>query len=109
MQNDENIKPNTITNENNTLNLELQQYLQLNRIKRKENIFQYWKSVEKTFPILSKIALKQISIIGSSIPSKRLFSKAGLIKRDNRNRLSGKHLNMLLFLSSLSQEDWGLI
>ena len=87
-------------------NVELEQYLQLKRLSRKDDIFNYWKRVGETFPFLSKVALKQLSVLGTSIPSERLFSKAGLIKRDNRNRLTGRHLNMLLFLSSLSREDW---
>lgn len=68
--------------------LELEQYLQLKRISRKDDIFMYWKRVETTFLSLSKLAIKQLSVIATSVPSERLFSKAGLIKRDNRNRLT---------------------
>ncbi|EFN71507.1 Zinc finger BED domain-containing protein 1, partial [Camponotus floridanus] len=83
---------------NASKNLELEQYLQLERIPRKDDIFMYWKSVETTFPSLSKLALRHLSVIGTSVPCERLFSKAGLIKRDNRNRLTSRHLNMLVFL-----------
>ena len=87
-------------------NIELQQYLEIQRISRQEDIFKYWTNVERTFPFLWKLALRQLSIIATTVPSERLFSRAGLIKRDNRNKLTGTHLNMLLFLSSLTREDW---
>lgn len=89
-------------------NLELEQYLQLPRIPRKDNILTYWKSVETTFPSLSKMALKQLSVIATTVPSERLFSRAGFIKSDRRNKLTGMHLNMLLFLNSRPVADWDL-
>ena len=103
---DENQGATSGTDSGSSWNVELEQYLQLKRLSRKDNIFNYWKSVGETFPLLSKVASKQLSVLGTSIPSERLFSKAGLIKRDNRNRLTGRHLNMLLFLSLLCREDW---
>ena len=92
-------------NESNE-SFELNQYLKLPLIDRKENIFSYWKSIETGFPTLSKLAIEQLSIIGTSVPSERVFSKAGNTKRDRRNRLTGKHLNILLFLSSFAHDDW---
>ena len=86
--------------------IELNQYLKLPLIDRKENIFSYWKSIETGFPTISKLAFQQLSIIGTSVPSERVFSKAGNTKRDRRNRLIGKHLNILLFLSPFPHDDW---
>ena len=103
---DENLEATSGANSDLSGNAYLKQYMQLKRLSRKDNIFIYWKRVEETFPSLSKVALRQLSVLGTSIPSERLFSKAGLIKRDNRNGLTGRHLNVLLFLSSLAREDW---
>lgn len=103
----ENADPDSLLNPIR-FNGELEQYMQLKRVSRKENIFSYWQTVRKTFPNLSKIALRQLSVVGTSVPSERLFSKAKLIKRDNRNRLTGNHLNMLVFLNSLNSKDWDL-
>lgn len=47
-------------------------------------------------------------MVGTSVPSERLFSKAGQVMTDSRNRLTGEHLNKLLFLGSLSESDWNL-
>ena len=86
--------------------IELNKYLQLPLIPRTDDIFRYWKNVETTFPILSKLAFQYLPVIATSVPSERIFSKAGNTKRDRRNRLTGKHLNMLLFLSSFEHCDW---
>lgn len=91
-----------------SLSLELKQYLHQPVIKRSENAFNYWKSLKHAFPTLSKLALQYLSIISTSVPCERLFSHAGNVKTDNRSRLTGEHLNILLFLSSLSKEEWGL-
>ncbi|KYN28701.1 hypothetical protein ALC57_01877 [Trachymyrmex cornetzi] len=73
----------------------------------KRDPIQYWKSVKHTFPLLYELAIKYISILGTSVPLERIFSQAGNIKTDERNRLTGENLNML-FLSSLAFEDWKL-
>ena len=64
--------------------------------------------IKLTFPKLYEQAVRYISILGTSVPSERIFSQAGNIKNDERSRLTGEHLNMLLFLSSLAFEDWNL-
>lgn len=102
------IKNREMTGTDESLNLELKQYLHQPVIKRLENVFNYWTSLKHAFPILSKLALQYLSIISTSVPCGRLFSHAGNVKTDNRSRLTGEHLNMLLFLSSLSKEEWGL-
>ena len=55
---------------------------------------------------LYEIAMDYLPILATSIPSERLFWKAGQIIAKRRNRLSGKHLNVLLFLSSIHLETW---
>ncbi|CAI6352944.1 unnamed protein product [Macrosiphum euphorbiae] len=44
----------------------------------------------------------------SSDDDERLFSKAGNIRTEKRNRLKGEKLQQLLFLSSLDFNDWHL-
>ncbi|XP_032453421.1 zinc finger BED domain-containing protein 4-like isoform X1 [Nasonia vitripennis] len=69
-------------------NLEVDQYLKLPLIPRSENIFIYWKNLIDSFPGLSNYALQKLAILATSVSSERLFSKAGNIKRDRRNRLT---------------------
>lgn len=99
----------SINNDRESLNLELRQYLNQPVISRHENPLRHWKSIKSAYPSLYKLAMKYLSIVATSVPSERLFSRAGAIKAENRSRLSGEHLNQLLFLGCLSREDWGLL
>jgi len=44
-------------------------------------------------------------MVATSVPSERIFSKAGQVMTDIRNRLTGDNLNKLLFLGSLPEND----
>lgn len=48
--------------------------------------------------MLREIANKYLCIPATSVPSERIFSKAGDIMTTKRNRLKDKYLNILLFL-----------
>jgi len=58
------------------------------------------------YPNLYEIARQKMSIVATSVPSERLFSKTGNIISKKRNRLTEKRLSKLVFMSSLSEEDW---
>lgn len=88
------------------LTLELKQYLNQPVISRFENAIEYWDKLKVAYPTLHSCALKYLSIVGTSVPSERLFSKAGAIKAERRSRLTGDRLNALVFLSSLDKEYW---
>lgn len=70
----------------------------------KENPLVYWVNVSAAYPELSKVAIKYLSSVATSVPSERLFSKAGDILTQERNRLKGKTLSQLLFLQSVGEE-----
>lgn len=73
-----------------------------------DNPLQLWKDMKSIYPILSKIAIKYLSTVATSVPSERMFSKVGLTLSKQRNRLTSKHLNKLLFLQSLDDSSWSL-
>lgn len=83
---------------------DLRYYLNQAPITLEESPLKYWSMHPHS--ALQDIAIKYLTIIGTSVPSERLFSKAGNILTDNRNRMTGDHLQQLLFLNSLSLEDW---
>jgi hypothetical protein len=58
------------------------------------------------YTILSKVAIKYLVPVATSVPSERWFSKARLTLNKQRNRLTSKHLNQLLFLQSLDETLW---
>ncbi|EFN65135.1 Zinc finger BED domain-containing protein 1, partial [Camponotus floridanus] len=77
---------------------DLKHYLNQPMIDRRENSMRYWINFASVYPTLSIIAKKYLAIVGTSVPSERLFSRAGNILTDSRNRLSPDHLQELLFL-----------
>ncbi|EFN62678.1 hypothetical protein EAG_10557, partial [Camponotus floridanus] len=63
-----------------------------------EDPISYWynKSIYLSLQIITK---QYLSIVATSVPSERLFSKIGNIMVENRSKLSPKHLQNLLFLN----------
>jgi len=67
-----------------------------------------WENTKTIYPELYKLARKYLCISATSVPSERLFSKAGATVSQSRNRLLGSTLSKLLFLQSLDEEYWTL-
>ncbi|XP_050062310.1 E3 SUMO-protein ligase ZBED1-like [Aphis gossypii] len=63
------------------------------------NIVEYWRDHKSLLHPLSEIALKYIMIPATSVPSERIFSKAGQIMSARRNRLLPDNLDTLVFLN----------
>lgn len=74
----------------------------------KANPLEIWEDMKMVFPNLYKIAKKYLTVVATSVPSERLFSKAGATVCQDRNRLLGKRLNKMLFLGACRQEEWNL-
>ena len=68
-------------------------------LERDEDPLTWWKDNEKDYTILSNLAKKYLCIPATSVPSERLFSKAGELVSIRRNRLKSKNVDMLLFLN----------
>ena len=87
---------------------EFKSYLHAPPVDRKSNPnpLQIWENLKTTYPHVYEVAMEFIPLLSSSIPCEKLFSHAGLIGNQLRNRLSGKHLNMLNFLRSVPEELW---
>ncbi|CAH1101950.1 unnamed protein product [Psylliodes chrysocephalus] len=67
---------------------ELDEYYNSPRAREKTDVINWWWKNEKTFPNLSKMARDILSIMSTSAPSERLFSKAALLITKHRNRLT---------------------
>lgn len=81
-------------------------YLKEGVINIKKCPIEYWQCKDSINNALSKLALKYLSIIATSVPSERLFSATGQIITVKRNRLDPKHVQNLLFLYSLDDKYW---
>jgi hypothetical protein len=92
----------------NNMPTDLRHYLNQPTLPLGENVLKFWDTHGPIYPYLKKIVNPYLSMVATSVPSERLFSKAGQVMTDSRNRLTGEHLNKLLFLGSLSESDWNL-
>jgi len=59
----------------------------------------FWQKHKILLYPLFEIAMKYSIIPATSVPSERVFSKAGEILNAKRNRLNAKHLDILIFLN----------
>lgn len=66
----------------------------------------YWEEVKQVFTSLYNLAISHFCIVGTSVPSERLFSKAGGTVTQDRNRLSSELLERLLFLGDCTEDEW---
>ncbi|KAL1487931.1 hypothetical protein ABEB36_015316 [Hypothenemus hampei] len=89
-------------------NSELKHYLSQKVVDIHEDPIVFWKNHKLIYPTLSCLAYEYLCIVATSVPSERLFSKAGVIMESHRNRLLGTRLSKILFLNYLPEEDWHL-
>ena len=80
--------------------LEMQRFMDESIVDLEINLLQWWRDNEALFPLLKKIAKRYLCIPATSVPSERLFSKAGEVVSHKRNGLSGKNVNMILFCNN---------
>lgn len=69
-----------IRDEPGGINIELRQYLSQPVISRHNDPLKYWQTLKQAYPVLFNIAIKYLAIIGISVSSERIFSKAGITK-----------------------------
>ncbi len=88
----------------NVLHQTLGNYINFILPKKKEiddfDLLQWWNLHSMDFPILSKMAKDYLTIQSSSVPSENLFSGAGNVITDSRNRLSSDTAQCLVCLKS---------
>ena len=80
---------------------ELKQYFKIPVIKREENPLLWWRQNGHFFPALQNVARVYLSTVATSVPSERLFSKAGELVSTKRNRIKPKHVSMFLFFEQV--------
>ncbi|CAI6371097.1 unnamed protein product [Macrosiphum euphorbiae] len=77
----------------------IRQYLSIPHQKLNCNIFTFWNQQKSALHPIGDIAEKYAIIPATSVPSERIFSKAGQILCARRNRLLPENLDTLIFLS----------
>jgi len=86
--------------------LELRQYLAKPISPSNEDPLVLWEGMKHEFPHLYKLQSRYLPMLGTSVASERLFSKAGLIVTDLTSRLTPEHVSQRLFLATVSPELW---
>ena len=85
--------------EEERIKTEMTSYLMTSDLEEDEDPLQWWLKHEHTFPRLSKLAKKYLSIPATSSPSERLFSVGGNIVTCHRAALKPDAVDRLVFLS----------
>ncbi|KAK3915803.1 E3 SUMO-protein ligase ZBED1 [Frankliniella fusca] len=85
---------------------ELDAYLIRELVPISKNPLEVWEGIKQLYPYLHRVAQRKRTVPGTSVPSERMFSKAGDIMDDKGSRLTAKHLAQRLFLSSLDVSLW---
>lgn len=83
---------------NSAIANELDFYLKMVRVDRQSDPYAWWAANANQFPILIKFAQIYLSSPCSSVYSERLFSEAGLVYENRRNRLLPKNAENLVFI-----------
>jgi hypothetical protein len=78
----------------------LRQYMESDAIDFASNPILYWEQQSKQFKELGILATRFLSVSATSVPSERIFSKAGQIISNRRANLKSKNANFLIFFES---------
>ena len=65
--------------------------------------FTWWSQHKARFPLLSRLARCYLSVTATSVPSERLFSLAGNVYEEHKNRILPEHAETLLFIKVVVQ------
>ncbi|KAF2892578.1 hypothetical protein ILUMI_13595 [Ignelater luminosus] len=88
----------TASTSKNTIAGDPDKYLNMKILKRTDNPFAWWATHKSKFSkCIVKLAAKYLSASASSVYSKRLFSEAGDVYEEKRNRLLPKDAEKLIF------------
>jgi len=87
-------------------NDELSLYLSNPVSPLKSNPLELWEDMKTVFPMLYKQSRISFTMVATSVPSERLFSKAGGVMTKTRNRLTGSRLEKILLLADLPEDQW---
>ena len=68
------------------------------------NVMNWWKTQAYRFPNVATVARSILAIPASSVPSERVFSKAGELLSVKRLQMEAKQVDMFLFLHSNKEE-----
>ena len=84
-----------------TAEREVQTFMNIKKVKNC-NPLSWWKVQEKNLPRLAKLCKEIMCIPATSVPSERVFSKAGELVSAKRTSLKACNVDMIIFLNKLN-------
>jgi hypothetical protein len=88
------------------MNDELSLYLSNPVSILKSDPHEIWEDMKHVFSILYKQARLHFTMVATSVPCERFFSKAESTLTKSRNRLTSSRLQKILLLADIPKEDW---
>ncbi|XP_005101836.1 zinc finger BED domain-containing protein 4-like [Aplysia californica] len=82
--------------------MEVKQYLESQGLARDKDPLIWWREHAKVLPRLQVIAKDVLAIPATSVPSERIFSKAGELISLRRSNLKKKNVDMIIFLNKIN-------
>ncbi|KAF0704333.1 zinc finger BED domain-containing protein 1-like, partial [Aphis craccivora] len=79
--------------------IEVDKYLNEPLISRHENPLAWWVERKKVYPRTYELIKRRLCIIATSMPCERVFSRAGQVVTEKRNRLATNKISQILFLN----------
>lgn len=77
--------------------MEVRSYLEEPLFQRSADPLNWWESKASVYPRLTHVMTRRLCIVATSVPSERIFSKTGQIRR---SRISPSKLRHLVFLNA---------
>ena len=72
----------------------------VDRFLSKLHPYTWWNNNQLQYPLLANLAKQYLCSPPTSLPSERLFSGAGILYDERRNKLTAEHAEMLLFIKN---------
>ncbi|CAI6377067.1 unnamed protein product [Macrosiphum euphorbiae] len=80
--------------------IEIDKYLSENLLNRQEDPLKWYSDRQNLYPRLYEMVLRRQCVPETSVPSERVFSKAGLVLNAKRTRLTTDKVETILFIQS---------
>lgn len=88
-----------------SINSELQQYFSSTVTDINSDSIVEWNQLKSIYPTMYNLSVEFLAIQATSVPSERLFSLAGNVITEKRNRLSDTHLEEILLLNNIFKNE----
>ncbi|XP_068598232.1 E3 SUMO-protein ligase ZBED1-like [Brachionichthys hirsutus] len=80
--------------------LEVRSYIDEPLCQRSADPLSWWETKASIYPRLTQVTMRRLCIVATSVPPEIIFSKAGQINSERRNRISSSKLRQLVFLNA---------